>query len=102
MQTIQVGLIARLRGALIMISATVAGGSALQQPVMVTFTNIAAQAGINFKHQNGASPQKFMPETMGAGAVFFDYDSDGWPDIFMVNSGSFVDARAASAARHAL
>jgi enediyne biosynthesis protein E4 len=98
----QVGVTARLLGALIVIVATVSLGLALQQPVPVTFTNIAAQAGINFKHQNGASPQKYMPETMGAGAVFFDYDSDGWPDIFLVNSGSFVDAKAAAAARHAL
>jgi hypothetical protein len=77
-------------------------GSALQQRAAVTFTNIASQAGINFKHQNGASPQKFMPETMGGGALIFDYDGDGWPDIFLVNGGSFVDTRAAAAARHGL
>jgi hypothetical protein len=77
-------------------------GSALQQSAAVVFTNIAAQAGINFKHENGASPQKFMPETMGAGALIFDYDNDGWPDIFLVNGGSFVDSKVAAAARHRL
>src|SRR4051812_33260525 len=51
-----------------------------QQGATVVFSNIAAQAGINFKHENGASPQKFMPETMSAGALIFDYDNDGWPD----------------------
>jgi hypothetical protein len=73
-----------------------------QQTAPVTFSDITAQAGINFKHENGASPQKFMPETMGAGALIFDYDNDGWPDIFLVNGGSFVDPKAAAAARHRL
>src|SRR5678816_3346602 len=98
----QLGVTARFLGALLVICATVAVGSVLQQPATVTFTNIAAQAGINFKHQNGASPQKFMPETMSGGAVFFDYDSDGWPDVFLTNGGSFVDTRAAAAAHHVL
>src|SRR5438477_283933 len=73
--------------------------SAWQQSATVVFSNIAAQAGISFKHENGSSPQKFMPETMGAGALIFDYDNDGWPDIFLVNGGSFVDNRVAAAAR---
>jgi hypothetical protein len=76
--------------------------SAMQQNAAVTFSNAAAQSGINFKHENGATPQKYMPETMGAGALIFDYDSDGWPDIFLVNGGSFADSRVAAAARHRL
>lgn len=76
--------------------------SALQQNAAVTFTNAAAQAGINFKHENGATPQKFLPETMGAGALIFDYNSDGWPDVFLVNGGSFADRRVAAAAGHRL
>src|SRR5688500_18095549 len=66
------------------------------------FSDAAKQAGINFKHENGASPQKYLPETMSAGAVIFDYDNDGWPDIFLVNGGSFVDRGTATAARHRL
>ena len=77
-------------------------GSALQQNAAVTFSTIAVQAGINFKHESGATPQKYMPETMGAGALIFDYDSDGWPDVFLVNGGSFADAKVAAAARHRL
>ena len=76
--------------------------SAQQPNAAVTFSNVAVQAGINFKHENGASPQKFMPETMSAGALIFDYDSDGWPDVFLVNGGSFVDRKVAAAARHRL
>jgi hypothetical protein len=98
----KVGAATLFLGVLIAIGAVAFSGAVPQQRAAVTFTNIAPQAGVNFKHQNGASPQKFMPETMGAGALIFDYDGDGWPDIFLVNGGSFVDTRAAAAARHAL
>jgi hypothetical protein len=76
--------------------------AALQRTDVVQFASVAAEAGINFKHENGASPAKFMPETMSAGAVIFDYDNDGWPDVFLVNGGSFVNKQAADAARHRL
>src|SRR6476660_6755177 len=76
--------------------------TAWQQAAPVIFSDAARQAGINFKHENGASPQKYLPETMSAGALIFDYDNDGWPDIFLVNGGSFVDRTAAAAARHRL
>src|SRR5215831_2200229 len=73
-----------------------------QQGAPVTFSDITKQAGITFKHENGASAQKYLPETMSAGALIFDYDNDGWPDIFLVNGGSFVDRGAATAAQHRL
>src|SRR6266581_4948857 len=53
--------------ALIVICAMARLSTALQQNAPVSFSDIAAQAGINFKHENGASPQKYLPETMGAG-----------------------------------
>jgi len=76
--------------------------SAQQQNAAVTFANAAAQSGINFKHENGATSQKYLPETMGAGALIFDYNGDGWPDIFLVNGGSFADRKVAAAATHRL
>jgi hypothetical protein len=88
--------------ALVLLLATAGISSALQQNSPVTFSNVASQAGINFKQQNGASPQKFMPETMGGGALIFDYDGDGSQDVLLINGGSFVDTRVAVAARHAL
>jgi len=88
--------------AFIIVGVMTSVSSAWQQGTTVVFSNVAAQAGINFKHENGASPQKFMPETMGAGALIFDYDNDGWPDIFLVNGGSFVDSKVAAVARHRL
>jgi hypothetical protein len=92
----------RLAAVSITIFAVANFGSVLQQNAAVTFSNIAVQAGINFRHENGATPQKYLPETMGAGALIFDYDSDGWPDIFLVNGGSFADAKVSAAARHRL
>ena len=52
----------------------------------IVFTDVTAQAGIHFKHNSGAFGKKYLPETMGSGACFLDYDNDGWQDIFLVNS----------------
>ena len=51
----------------------------------VTFLDVTQQAGIRFVHNNGAFGKKFLPETLGPGVAFIDYDNDGWPDIFLVN-----------------
>jgi hypothetical protein len=51
----------------------------------IHFTDITPSAGINFIHETGAFGKKWMPETMGSGGGFLDYDNDGWPDIFLVN-----------------
>jgi hypothetical protein len=51
----------------------------------VTFQDVTAKAGIRFVHNNGAFGKKFLPETVGPGVAFIDYDNDGWPDIFLVN-----------------
>jgi len=52
----------------------------------IAFTDVTAQAGIRFKHNSGAFGKKYLPETMGSGACFLDYDNDGWQDILLVNS----------------
>jgi hypothetical protein len=52
----------------------------------IEFVDVTAQAGIHFKHNSGAFGKKFLPETMGSGICFIDYDNDGWQDIFLVNS----------------
>jgi len=52
----------------------------------IQFTDVTAQAGIHFKHNSGAFGKKYLPETMGSGVCFIDYDNDGWQDIFLVNS----------------
>jgi hypothetical protein len=66
------------------------------------FVDVARQAGVVFHHTNGASPDKHLAETMGSGGLFFDYDDDGWIDIFLVDGGSFADPAVARQARHRL
>ena len=51
----------------------------------VQFTDVTAQAGIKFVHNAGKSGKKYLPETLGSGAAFFDADGDGWIDILLVN-----------------
>jgi enediyne biosynthesis protein E4 len=51
----------------------------------ITFRDITATAGIRFTHNNGAFGKKYLPETMGPGCAFIDYDNDGYPDILLIN-----------------
>jgi len=57
----------------------------------ITFTDVTAQAGIKFKHNSGAFGKKYLPETVGSGCAFLDYDNDGWQDILLVNSMNWPD-----------
>ncbi|MGB6544444.1 MAG: VCBS repeat-containing protein, partial [Candidatus Acidiferrales bacterium] len=49
-------------------------------------TDITTSAGIDFNHYSGAFGGKYLPETLGSGCAFLDYDSDGWQDILLINS----------------
>jgi enediyne biosynthesis protein E4 len=56
----------------------------------ITFQDLTQKAGIHFVHNNGAYGKKYLPETMGPGVAFIDYDNDGWPDIFIVNGTNWL------------
>jgi hypothetical protein len=56
----------------------------------IKFEDVTASAGIRFTHNNGAFGKKWLPETMGSGVAFLDYDNDGWQDILMVNGADWA------------
>jgi len=55
---------------------------------VITFEDVTQKSGITWVHNNAQSAARHLPETIGPGGAFFDYDNDGWLDIFFVNSGS--------------
>ena len=70
-------------------SSSVAQASATADDCPVRFLDRAADSGVDFVHDSGALGGKFLPETMGAGAAWLDYDGDGWLDLYLVQSGEF-------------
>ena len=63
--------------------------AAQNKPSPIQFRDITQAAGIRFVHNNGASGKKFLPETLGPGCAFIDYDNDGYPDILLVNGADW-------------
>ncbi len=59
-------------------------------------------SGISWVHTSGQSPEMYIPETVGPGCAFFDYDNDGWMDIYLVNSGACDFFQPAAPLRNAL
>src|SRR5580704_14821690 len=69
----------------ILIVALAALTAVLSAQNKVVFNDVTAQAGIKFVHNAGKAGKKYLPETLGSGAAFFDADGDGWIDILLVN-----------------
>jgi enediyne biosynthesis protein E4 len=61
-------------------------------------SDVTAAAGIKFQHNSGAFGGKFLPETLGAGCAFLDYDGDGWQDIVLVNGANWPGHRGQQSA----
>jgi hypothetical protein len=56
-----------------------------QSSLAFRLVDVTRSAGLQFRHTSGAYGGKLLPETMGSGCAFLDYDADGWPDILLVN-----------------
>ena len=59
---------------------------ALPSGLRFQLIDVTAQAGLTFEHNSGAYGGKLLPETLGSGCAFLDYDADGWQDILLVNA----------------
>jgi enediyne biosynthesis protein E4 len=59
--------------------------TALGSGLAFRFADVTAAAGIHFQHNSGAYGGKLLPETLGSGCAFLDYDADGWQDILLIN-----------------
>ena len=85
--------VAGILAGVILLAASLAGEVVSSQiapaavPPRQSFTEIAEAAGVRFRHLAGRTPDKYMIETMGSGVCFLDYDGDGDPDLYFVQSG---------------
>lgn len=71
--------------ALLLASLTILAQTKSHPTATIQFRDITKSSGIQFVHNRGAFGKKYLPETLGAGCAFIDFDSDGWPDILLIN-----------------
>ncbi|MEQ1910698.1 MAG: CRTAC1 family protein, partial [Vicinamibacterales bacterium] len=64
-------------------------GAEAQAGLGFRLVDVTRAAGLTFRHNNGAYGGKLLPETLGSGCAFLDYDADGWPDILLVNGSDW-------------
>jgi hypothetical protein len=62
-------------------------------PISIQFTDVTKSAGISYVHYTGAFGKKYLPETLGPGVAFIDYDGDGWQDLFFTNGKDWPGQR---------
>ena len=86
------------------IVALVCGCTASELPPVPTvrFVDATAEAGIDFVHTSGRSGRKYGVETIGSGAAFFDYNRDGWMDLYVVNGADLPGHVSAVPPKNAL
>ncbi len=68
----------------------------------IPFTDITREAGIDFLHVNGAYGERLMPETIGSGGAFLDYDNDGDQDLLLINFNYWPGHEGEATPQHAL
>src|SRR4051794_30085512 len=85
------------------LSALAVGAGRLSAAPPPLFEEIPkSKSGISWVHQNAMSEKRYLPESLGSGCAFLDYDNDGWMDIYLVNSGPCDFWRPSRPVRNAL
>ncbi len=93
----------RILGGTLALPAWARIAAASDSPASYPFSEVPSSAsGITWTHTAGISPEKYLPESTGAGCAVFDYDNDGWMDIYLVNSGKCDIFTPAQPLRNAL
>src|SRR5215470_9706477 len=77
--------------AIFVIAALAATARVLHTESPPTYVEAGPAAGLNFRFHNSPTSRKYLIETMGGGVAIFDYDNDGWPDVFFVNGAALKD-----------
>ena len=75
-------------------SSSDSGSSSPDVATAVSFEDVAQSSGITFRHIDGATPTQFLPEVMGSGVAWLDYDRDGHLDLFVTSYQEFDLSRA--------
>jgi len=91
-----------VRIAALALACLVVGVTRLTVSAQVTYVDITDEAGIRFRHVDGRSGRKYLPETLGSGAAFLDYDGDGDVDLYVVNAADLPGSVTAPAPTNAL
>jgi len=93
----------RILGGTLTLPAWARIAAASNSPSPYPFSEVPSSiSGITWTHTAGTSPEKYLPESTGAGCAVFDYDNDGWMDIYLVNSGKCDIFTPAQPLRNAL
>ena len=90
------------RGGAGLIAASLPAVSAAQArtPPGFRLADVTEASGLRFRHNNGAYGGKLLPETLGSGCAFLDYDGDGWQDILLVNGTDWPGHRRGRSTLH--
>ena len=80
-----------------LVTVAVLSRSAGGQGVAIQFQDVTKAAGLSFSHYSGASGKKYLPETLGPGVAFIDYNGDGWQDLFFTNGKDWPGQRRQTA-----